>query len=157
MNEHLEEGHAELVPLEDLEKSPQEVFYLPMHTVKKESSTTTKVRAVLDISAKLSTGVCLNDTLLVEPTVYPPIIDVLLCFHLHLVNDVSHMYRTLDLVKPDRDLHWFMWRRNPKNPQLDYHMTRVTIGVSASSFTASMSITRMPLTLLWNIHWLLCR
>ena len=55
-------GHAELDPTVDLEKPAQEVFYLPMHNVRKESSSTTKVRAVFDASA--STGVLLNDLLL---------------------------------------------------------------------------------------------
>ena len=59
MNEYFEKGHAELVPLDDLEKSLQDVFYLPMYAVKRESSTTTKIRAVFDASAKSSTGVSL--------------------------------------------------------------------------------------------------
>ena len=42
----VEMDHAELVPVADLEKSPKYVFYLPMHAVRKESSTTTKIRAV---------------------------------------------------------------------------------------------------------------
>ena len=49
--------HAELVPTADLEKTTHSVFYLPMHAVKKESSTTTKVRAVFDASAKSSFNV----------------------------------------------------------------------------------------------------
>ena len=36
-------GHAEQVPIMDLNKPVQQVFYLPMHSVKKESSTTTKI------------------------------------------------------------------------------------------------------------------
>ena len=63
INEYLESGYAEEVPLLDLEKLPLEVFYLPMHSVRKESSTTTRVRAVFDASAKTSTGISLNDTL----------------------------------------------------------------------------------------------
>ena len=92
INEYFEKGHAELVPLDDLEKSLQNVFYLPMHAVKKKSSTTIKIRAVFDASAKSSTGVSLNDTLLVGPTNHPPLLDVLLSFRLHhvaLVADVS--------------------------------------------------------------------
>ena len=95
MEEYLEMQHAELVPVADLQKSPQEVFYLPMHAVRKEHSTTTKLRAVFDASAKSSTGVSLNDTLLVGPTVHPSLIDVLLRFRLHrvaLTTDVSKMY-----------------------------------------------------------------
>lgn len=53
-------GHAELVPVADLQKPYQMVFYLPMHVVQKESSTTTKVRAVFDASATSTYGVSLN-------------------------------------------------------------------------------------------------
>ena len=143
MNECFEKGHAKLVPLDDLEKSLQDVFYLPMHAVKKKSSTTIKIRAVFDASAKSSTGVSLNDTLLVGPTIHPPLLDVLLHFSLHhvaLLADVSRMYRAIELTKPDRDLHRFVWRRNLKDPLLDYSMTRVTFGVSTSSFAANMLV-----------------
>ena len=44
-------------------------FYLPHHAVFKESSLTTKVRVVFDGSAKSSTGIPLNDTLMVGPTI----------------------------------------------------------------------------------------
>lgn len=70
-----------------------------MHVVYKA---TTKVRAVFDASAKSSTGVSLNDTLLVGPTVHPPLIDVLLRFRLYpiaLTADVSKMYRAIDLIE----------------------------------------------------------
>ena len=70
-------GHAEHVPYSDLNKPPEEVFYLPMNVVRKESSTTTKLRAFFDASSQMSNGV-LNDTLLVGSTVHPPLIDVLI-------------------------------------------------------------------------------
>ena len=43
MEEYFQLGHAEQVPIIDLNKPVQQVFYLPMHSVKKESSTTTKI------------------------------------------------------------------------------------------------------------------
>ena len=64
MQEYLDLKHAEAIPMPDLEKPPELTFCLPMHAVYKESSTTTKIRAVFDASAKSSTGVSLNDTLL---------------------------------------------------------------------------------------------
>ena len=70
MLEYIEMGHAETIPATDLEKPPERTFYLPMHAVYKATSTTTKIRAVFDASAKSSTGVSLNDTLLVGPTVH---------------------------------------------------------------------------------------
>ena len=143
MAEYFEIGHAEPVPVADLEKQTQDVFYLPMHAVRKEFSTTTKIRAVFDASAKSSTGISLNNTLLVGPTVHPPLVDVLLRFRLHrvaLTTDVSKMYWAIELVELDRDLHRFVWRSSPSEPLQDYRMTRVTFGVSASSFAANMAV-----------------
>ena len=94
------------------------------------------------------TGISLNDLLLVGPTVHSPLIDVLLRFRLHrvaLTADVSKMYRAIELVASDRDLHRFVWRRTPEEPLQDYRMTRVTFGVSASSFAANMSLKQNAL------------
>ena len=70
MDEYFQLNHAELVPPFDLQKPPGDVFYLPMHPVRKECSTTTKLRVVFDASAKSSNGTSLNDTLLVGHTVH---------------------------------------------------------------------------------------
>lgn len=74
MEEYFEMQHAELVPVADFQKPPDEVFYFPMHAVRKEHSTTPKIRAMFDTSAKSSTGVSLNDTVLVGLTVHSPLI-----------------------------------------------------------------------------------
>ena len=148
MNDYVDLNHAELVPAADLKKPPQETFHLPMHAVRKEESTTTKLRVVFDASAKSSTGVSLNDSLLVGPTVHPTLIDVLLRFRTHrvaLTTDVSKMYRAVEVVPADRDLHRFVWRNDPQDVLLDYRMTRVTFGVSASSFAANMAVKQNTL------------
>ena len=131
MEEYFDCGHAAMVPLSDLDKPTSEVFYLPMHIVHKESSSTTKIRIVFDASAKSSTGVSLNDVLVVGPTVHPPLVDVLLRFRFYrvaLVADISRMYRAVSLPDSDRDLHRFVWRKSPDAPLQDYRMTRVTFG-----------------------------
>ena len=143
MEEYLKLGHAELVPVADLQKPDNEIFYLLMHVVLKESSTTTKVRAVFDASAKSSSGVSLNDTLLVGPTVHSSLVDVLLRFRHHryaLTTDVSKMYRAIKLTPSDRDYHRFVWRKIRTEPLMDYRMTRLTFGVSASSYAANMAV-----------------
>ena len=66
-----------------------------MHVVYKTSSSTTKIIAVFDASAKSASGVSLNDTLLVGPTVHPSLIHVLLRFQMYriaLTADESKMY-----------------------------------------------------------------
>ena len=111
MKEYFDLGHAEPVPPQDLNKSTCEVYYLPMHAVYKESSTTTKICAVFDASMKSMSGVSLNDILMVGPTVHPPLIDVMLRFRMHriaIVADISKMYRAIELPPPDRDLHRFV-------------------------------------------------
>ena len=50
MQEYFDLKHAESVLAIDLNRSPENVFYLPMHVVHKESSTTTMIRAVFDAS-----------------------------------------------------------------------------------------------------------
>ena len=143
VQEYFDLNHAEKVPPNELEKPPEQVFYLPMHAVRKECSTTTKLRVVFDASAKTSTGVSLNDLFLVGPTVHSTLIDVLLRFRSHriaLTTDVSKMYRAIKLADTDKDLHQFVWRRSPDKPLVDYRITRVTFGVAASSFAANMSV-----------------
>ena len=98
---------------------------------------------MFDASAKSSSGISLNDTLMVGPTVDPPLIDVLLRFRSHriaLTADVSKMYRAIKLAEEDKDLHRFIWRSSPQDTVRDYRMTRVTFGVAASSFAANMAV-----------------
>ena len=143
IDEYFEKGHAELVPDSDLEKARDRVFYLPMLTVRKDSSTTTKIRAVFDASAKSSSDVSLNDQLMVGPTVHSSLLDVLLRFRLHriaLTTDVSRMYRAVVLPADQRDLHRFVWRTQPDAILKDYRMTRVTFGVASSSFVTNMAV-----------------
>ena len=103
----------------------------------------TKIRAAFDASAKSSSNVPLNDILLVGPTVYSPLIDVLLHFRLHRIAipaDVGKVYRAVKLVESDRDLHRFVWRSDTSKSLQDYQMTRLTFGVLTSSFAANMSL-----------------
>ena len=61
-------------------------------------------------------------------------------YRIALTTDISRMYRAVLLTESDRDLHRFVWRSNPNTPLRDYRMTRVTFGVSASSFIANMCV-----------------
>ena len=119
-----------------------------MHAVPKEESTTSKLRMVLDASAKTASGTSLNDHLLVGPTVHPPLIDVLLQFRkfkVALTTNVSCMYREVRLPNNQKDLHSFVWREDPKQPMVDYRMTRLTFGLSASSYAANMALRQNAL------------
>ena len=134
---YLDLGHAELVPKSECE--PEHAYYLPMHCVSKQSSTSTKLRVVFDGSAVSTTGCSLNQSLMVGPTLHPTLENILLRFRAYpvaLTADIAKMYREVELSEPDRDFHRFLWRSTPEKVIQDYRMTRVTFGVSASPYLA---------------------
>ena len=143
VQEYLDLGHAQLVPMPALQLPPEYSYYMPMHGVVKESSSTTKLRVVFDASAKTTSGISLNDTLMVGPTLYPNITDILLRFRTYPVavsSDISKMYRAVELCETDRDFHRFLWRPDKTSPVKDYQMSRVTFGVASSPYVAIQSL-----------------
>ena len=143
-------GHACEVTDEEMRATPpppppppQETFYMPMHAVTKESSSSTKLRVVFDGSAKSSSDSSLNDILEVGPTLHP---DIILRFRTHRVAvsaDISKMYREVALHPADRQLHRFLWRPHPDGVVKSYHMNRVTFGVTSSPYLAIRTLQQV--------------
>ncbi len=84
IQEYLDMSHAEPVPTTSPPLPAGSTYYLPMHSVVKETSSTTKLRVVFDASAKTTSGASLNDCLMVGPTLFPNITDILLRFSIYL-------------------------------------------------------------------------
>ncbi len=74
LREYITLGHAEKIPWSELKLKPH--YYLPVHGVFKEMSTTTKTRPVFDASAKTTSGYSLN--YMPGPNLYPPLPDVII-------------------------------------------------------------------------------
>ena len=145
VTKYLRLGHAELVPLHDLQKPHSQSFYLPMHGVTKESSTTTKLRIVYDASAKTSTGVSLNDTLLPGPSMYPLLTTTVTQFRTHKIgmcSDTSKMFREIGLQPEEYDFHRFLHRDETGNIR-DYRMKRLTFGVTCSPYLATQVLRQL--------------
>ena len=73
VQQYIDLGHAQLVSEDEMATPPpppppQETFYMPMHGVTKEASSSTKLRVVFDGSAHTSSHASLNDILEVGPT-----------------------------------------------------------------------------------------
>ena len=139
IQEYLDLKHARPVTAQEMETPVKDCYYLPMHGVYKESSSTTKLRVVFDASAQTSTKISLNDTLAVGPTLHPTLDKILLKFRTYKVaitGDISKMYREVLLSLPDRQLHRFLWRPQTDQPIRDYCMDRVTFGVTSSPYLA---------------------
>ena len=89
-----------------------------------------------------------------------PLIDVLLRFRSHcvaLTTGVSKMYRAVELVLPNRNLHRFVQRKSPD----ELRMTRVIFGVCTSYFAANMAKyevhTGIPSSIKGILKVILCR
>ena len=139
-------GHAEPVPLQDLSKPPKESYYMPMHGVVKETSTSTKLRVVLDASAQTTTGYSLNSTVLPRPSLYPLLSDILIRFRTHRIgisSDISKMFQEIQLQQPqEKEYHRFLQLLDSGEWQ-DWRMTRLTFGVASSPFLATQVLRKL--------------
>lgn len=99
-------------------------YYLPHHPVVKESSLTTKLRVVFDASAKISTDLSLNDTLMTGPTIQDDLFSIISRFCTYqyvLTADITKMYRQI---------------------LIDEQQT-VTYGTAPASFLATRSLIQL--------------
>lgn len=104
IKEYRDLNHME--PISDVELrniAVNQSFYLPHHGVIKESSLTTKLRVVFDASCKSSSGISLNDALMVGPAIQQDLFSIVTRFRTHqyaLSADITKMYRQI-WVDPD--------------------------------------------------------
>lgn len=96
MREYLDLRHMREIQEKDAEWKASPQYYLPHHCVVKETSTTTKLRMVFDASSKTTSGISLNDVLMVGPVIQQDLFSILLRFRgfkYVLVADIAKMYR----------------------------------------------------------------
>ncbi|XP_046426001.1 uncharacterized protein LOC124182586 [Neodiprion fabricii] len=125
----------------------EEGFYLPHHAVVKATSLTTKTRIVFDGSAASTTGVSLNQTLMVGPTIQADLFTILLRFRTHnyvLTGDIEKMYLQVQVRPEDRKYQRILWR--DEQGQINtYELNTVTFGLSASPFLAIRSLHQLAM------------
>ena len=147
MNEYLSLGHMQLIENPQQTTSPS-WYYLPHHSVIKESSTTTKLRVVFDASARTSTGVSLNDVLMTGPKTQDDLFNILLRVRVHpiaLIADVEKMYRQIEVDPSDRDYQRIVWRNSPSDPIQDYQLSTVTYGTGSAPYAATRCLRQLAL------------
>ncbi|XP_046753076.1 uncharacterized protein LOC124416195 [Diprion similis] len=142
LNEYLTLGH--MTPIAAAQSS-NEGYYLPHHAVIKQSSLTTKVRVVFDGSAKTTSGISLNDTLLVGPTIQPDIFTLLIRFRKHafvLTGDIEKMYPQVLVRQEDRKYQRILWR-TPCGQLQTYELNTVTFGLSSAPYLAIRTLHQL--------------
>lgn len=133
MDEYENLQHMEKIPRDEICK--EVTCYLPHHGVLREDSITTKLRVVFDGSATTSTGISLNQKLLIGPSLQHDIRDLFLRWRGHkicIVGDIQRMYRQILVRTEDRDVQRIVWRKNPNEPITDYRLNTVTYGTSCA-------------------------
>ncbi|XP_065079455.1 uncharacterized protein LOC135702362 [Ochlerotatus camptorhynchus] len=145
MAEYIELGH--MVPVDPLQdKTHTRSFYLPHHAVLKPSSTTTKCRVVFDGSSKSSTGISLNDCLMVGPTVQDALYAIVIRFCMYevaLVADVTKMYRQMWVHPDDRRLQLVYWQSRTDSHVHPYELTTVTYGTACAPYLATRCLQQL--------------
>ncbi|XP_058840688.1 uncharacterized protein LOC131696164, partial [Topomyia yanbarensis] len=81
MEEYIRLNHCKETPESEVSSSPN--FYLPHHAILKPTSSSTKLRTVFDASAKSSSGVSLNDLLMIGPAVQDSLLNIVMRFRIH--------------------------------------------------------------------------
>jgi hypothetical protein len=134
--DYITEGH--MLPVTVVAKPGCE-YFLPHHAVIKESSTTTKVRVVLDASCKTSDTTSLNDHLLTGPKLQTDIRDVFFnwrTYQVALTADIAKMYRMFWIAESHRNYQKVLWRFNQDEPIKEYCLATVTFGTSSAPYQA---------------------
>ncbi|GFV49633.1 DUF1758 domain-containing protein [Trichonephila clavipes] len=106
MKEYLDIKHMCVEPVPDSEINNIKSLYLPHHGVVRDTSCTTKLRVVFDASSKTSSGLSLNDVLMVGPRVQPELLPILIQFRIFSVAicaDVEKMFHQIKVHEEDLD------------------------------------------------------
>ena len=136
-------GHLSIV--EDFNTSSPG-FYLPHHAVVKNDSLTTKIRVVFDGSAKSSSGISLNETLMNGPTIQDDLFSILVRFRSHkiaLTADIEKMYRQVLVHPADANFQRILFRSNPQDSVKTYKLNTVTYGTTCAPFLAIRTLHQL--------------
>lgn len=148
-----------LSPVKTIDASTHS-FYIPHHAVLREDKATTKVRPVLDASAKSSSGFSLNDVLHTGPNLQGDLFTILLnmrLFPIAISADVRQMYLRIGVREQDRCFQRVLYRINPGDENFSEHsdnfsadssiqtleFNRVAFGLKCSPFLALRTVAQL--------------
>lgn len=145
MREYHDLGHMhQLEETTDLDNNIH--YYLPHHAVLKDTSTTTRLRVVFDVSCKTHSGNSLNDALLVGPTIQHDLFSVLSrfrTFRFAMTADIAKMYRQVLVDPSQRCLQRILLRDTPQQELKIFELATVTYGTAPASFLAIRSLREL--------------
>lgn len=145
LREYEDMGHCKIVD-ESKDAPGSKSYYLPHHAVLRPSSTSTKLRVVFDASAKSSSGVSLNELLMVGPTVQDSLFAILLRFRRFpfvFSADLSKMYRQIRMDQNCINYQRIFWREKSTDPLKVFGLNTVTYGTASAPFLATRTLVQL--------------
>ncbi|XP_062534087.1 uncharacterized protein LOC134203222 [Armigeres subalbatus] len=145
INEYLRMEHMSKISARDLSTVPV-AYFLPHHAVLKPDSTTTKLRVVFDASCASTSGVSLNEALMVGPVVQDDLTSITLRFRLRkyaMTADIEKMYRMIKMHPMHHPLQCIVWREDSTKPIRLFVLTTVTYGTSSAPYLATRCLKKL--------------
>ncbi|XP_044018535.1 uncharacterized protein LOC122859161 [Aphidius gifuensis] len=122
------------------------ICYLPHHGVKKESSSTTKLRVVFNVSQLIDKNKSLNDLLYDGPCLLNNLSDVITRWRRYKIvfsADVEKMYRQIFIHEDDQEKQRILWRPTPTEQIKSYTLKTVTYGLKPAPFLALATLRQL--------------
>lgn len=138
MNEYIALGH-----MIEVDKTTEKAYYIPHHAVIKPDSLTTKTRVVFDASAKTSSGIALNECMLIGSKQQEDLFVILARWRTKKIvfkADIEKMYRQIELHEDDRKYHTILWRNEATEPVKEY---QITFGTAAAPYLATKTLRQL--------------
>lgn len=133
-------GHMRPMP------DKHDAYFIPHHAVIKSSSSTTKLRVVFDASRKSSSGLSLNESLMVGPTIQDELTSILTRWRKYPIafsSDLEKMYRQIRIDDKDLDYQRILWRSSTEKPIQEYQLLTVTYGTACSQHLAIRALHQL--------------
>lgn len=137
--DYVARGHC--VPTESAPR-----YVMPQQLVVKPERSSTKLRVVLNCSAKSDNGKSLNDNIFAGPKLQKDLTLILISFRLFKITvcaDIKKMYRQIYIQEEDREFFQFYFRETPQQPLKLYNMTVLPFGLNVSPWLALRVINQL--------------
>ncbi|CAI5444496.1 unnamed protein product [Caenorhabditis angaria] len=142
LQEHLKAGYIEEITMDEIEKSGNPCYFMPVQVVTNENSETTRDRVVFDGSSSKKNEKSLNAVLAQGPVKVPEVQRILLkakTSNKVLSSDIEKAYHQIWLKEEDRNTTCFFFARDiekpiTKNNIVIYRFTRIPFGIISSPF-----------------------
>lgn len=144
INDYIDKGYLSEIPYSL--SAINEGYFIPHHAVVRPDKSTTKVRIVLDASAKTDSGNSLNDLLYTGPNLQADLFLLLLNFRyfkVAITADIRQMYLRISLAADDRKYQKILYRFNDSESIRIFQFNSVAFGLRSSPFLAMRTIHQL--------------